>query len=138
MAVAIRKISSLNVLTKGIENIVTVVGTRQQQVTLSNGGSNTFYMTADSTSGAFMHVIFEWTIWVGSVANQNNFPDGSNVDPSQWIIIPFLNDLANSTSNQVVGKVYVKNVSAGGGQVVILQYQTAVIQNSLTTGATLT
>lgn len=138
MAVQLRKIAPLDTLTKGVENIVTVVGTQEQSVTLSEGDANTFYMTADSVSGAAMHVIFEWTIWVGSVADQNNFPDGSNVTPSDWLIIPFLNDLANSTMNQVVGKIYVKNVSAGNGQAVILRYQTAVIQNSLTTQATLT
>lgn len=137
MAVQRQKMSSLKTLNQGVEGIITFTGMQSQTVTLSEGDSNSFFMNIVPTSLEHLHVVFEWTIWIGSVGDQNNFPDGSNVNPSQWIIIPFLNDLVSSGDAQMSGKIYVKNVSAGGGQTVILEYRATVIQNSLTTGATI-
>lgn len=124
----------LNVLVKAIENIISLTAVASGSTTLSNGQDATFTITTTATSKARTLVAYDWSLYLGSVSTANHFPDGANITMSNWVIIPFSNDWGDTNNTNTVMQVYVRNVSAGASQTVVLEVQSRLLQNSTTLG----
>lgn len=98
--------------------------------TLSNGDETTFSFTVASVDGARNLCIPDVALYVGSVAAANQLPSGSSITESQWEVIFMGNDWATTDNFNSIHKVYVRNISAGASQSVLLRSQARVITNS--------
>lgn len=102
-------------------NIIQLGSLITQTATLSNGQQTTFSITTTSQGNSRNLSIPDITLYVGSVATNNRLPGGSNVTASQWQVVFMGNDWLLNDGKNTVTQVFVRNISAGASQTVIMQ-----------------
>lgn len=114
------------------DNLVQVTNTASASTTLNNGDAATFSMTSSSMAGGILNAETDVTLYLGSVSAANAFPDGANITMSQWQIMgPFTDwGAVNAGKNNVVTKIFIRNISAGT-QTVLFRGWARTIINSL-------
>lgn len=115
---------------RNLGRVIQETATGTASITLSNGQETTFTITTQSINrGVLLFCIPDITLFVGSVALGNALPGGANVTSSAYQVVFLGNDWGSTDDNNVVTKVFVRNVSAGT-QTIILKTQSRVITNT--------
>ena len=109
---------------------------------LNNGDTWVFTITISNDAGAKVLVELDVSLYQNSVATNNRLLGGAATDGSQWQIMGPWADWGSSTtlgttaSIDSVWKVYVRNISAGAAQTVLIRVVARAISNTFTKGTT--
>jgi hypothetical protein len=114
-----------NVKARNLGDVIFASETAQAQTTLSNGEQAVFTVNISQNTSYPLQGNIYIALYVGSVASANLLPGGASIDESQWQIIVrnSLEDWENADTvlDKEYASVYVRNISAGAAQVVILR-----------------
>lgn len=97
---------------------------------LDNGDEYTFVITISNSAGAKIFANLDISLYIGSVADANELPGGSGVTESDWQVIGPINSWGQTNNKNQVVQIYVRNISAGAGQTIILKTIARFITNN--------
>ena len=97
----------------GIGEIILERDTNSASATIGNNVQVLLTHTVSQKNNAKMFAVPDISIYLGSVATNNQLPGGSSVDESQWQVIGPWNDWGTTDNQNSKTKVYVRNISAG-------------------------
>ncbi len=92
--------------------------TETASATIGNNVQILLTHTISQKNNAKMFAIPDISIYIGSVATDNQLPGGSSVDESEWQVIGPWNDWGTTDNQNSKTKIYVRNISAGDSLVI--------------------
>lgn len=125
-------LKSFDDVQKVIENVIQPSGVATgTSNALSNGGTWTFNISTTNTGGAITLVAPDITLYLTSVSAANQFPDGSNIDMSQWQIVGPWNDWGDTDNINTFTRIFIRNISAGASKTIVLKVNSRAISNTI-------
>lgn len=126
-----REILPVSVSNRLLGNIVLKTGTSQGTISLDDGEDVLFVTTTSSRNNERNLTVVDVSVYIGSVAAANQLPGGSSIDESEWeIVLGSGNDWGLTDNFNTVTIAYIRNISAGASQNVILNTQSRSIVNT--------
>ena len=136
-----KRISQRDIIPGGIKNpalgeVILEEVTEIASATIGNNVQILLTHTLSQKNNAKMLNVPDISIYLTSVATNNQLPGGSAVDESQWQVIGPWNDWGTTDNKNSKTKLYVRNVSAGSTLVLFRVKSRYLTNRRDATGAT--